>query len=199
MSPAREPNHENMINEEDEVNNDDHDDYFSLVDDDSVDGYNTEEEETVEDFDDCWQCTDQLSEEEQNAAFQQSLIDWVMICNVTQSAVDRLLKVMRSHHCFGFLPKTYRTLIKTPRRLELREMEPGQYFHAGFRAGLIGALEAANVDVNPFSAAQVFINIDSASLSDSSPSDMWFLLGRMFNVDSQPFKIGLYHAIFARL
>ena len=78
-------------------------------------------------------------------------------------------------------------------------MEPGQYFHAGFRAGLIGALEAANVDVNPFSAAQVFINIDSASLSDSSPSDMWFLLGRMFNVDSQPFKIGLYHAIFARL
>jgi len=193
MSPAREPNHEYMINEEDEVNNDDDEEYFSLVDEDSVDGYNTEEEETVEDFDDCWQHADQLPEEEQNAAFQQSLIDWVMNCNVTQSAVDRLLKVMRSHHCFGFLPKTYRTLIKTPREVEIREMEPGQYFHAGFRAGLIGALEAANVDVNSLSAAEVFINIDGASLSDSSPSDMWFILARMCNIDSQPFEIGLYH------
>ena len=35
----------------------------------------------------------------------------------------------------SYLPKTYKTLINTPRKVDMVEMIPGQYFHVGLKKG----------------------------------------------------------------
>lgn len=112
---------------------------------------------------------------------------------MTKSSVNNLLRVLRSHQCFPFLPKSYKTLIKTPRNVSLVPMAPGKYFHAGFKDGIIDALENSSVDINSLSKLKVFINTDGTSVSDSNVSELWPILGRLLNVESTPFEIGLYH------
>ena len=172
---------------------DDDDDFHSCISlnhslDDSI-------SEVSDDFDDMFlpQQRELITEEEQRE-FQRDLAFWVLSCNVTKSAVDALLRVLRSQPRLSFLPKSYRTLIKTPRSINLIPMSPGKYFHAGLKEGIINALENSGVNIDSLDKVQVFLNVDGASMSDSSPSHLWFILGRFINVvNSSPFEIGLYH------
>ena len=72
-------------------------------------------------------------------------------------------------------------------------MNPGQYFHAGFKEGVINSLRSSAVDNNSVDKVQFFVNCDGASTSDNSPSVLWPILGRIINVTSSPFEIGIYH------
>ena len=92
-------------------------DFYSLADAGCLDDSFMEENESVDDFLAIFNVAQELTVEEQNAAFQRDLAIWVLNCNVTKSSVDNLLKVLRSHQCFLFLPKSYKTLINTPSRL----------------------------------------------------------------------------------
>lgn len=136
----------------------------------------------------------ELITEEEQREFQRDFAIWVLSCNVTKSAVNALLRVLRSQPRLSFLPKSYRTLIKTPRSVNLIPMSPGKYFHAGLKEGIINALENSGVNIDSLDKVKDFLNVDSASMSDSSPSHLWFILGRFINVvNFSPFEIGLYH------
>ena len=135
---------------------DDDDDFHSCISlnhslDDSI-------SEVSDDFDDMFlpQQRELITEEEQRE-FQRDLAFWVLSCNVTKSAVDALLRVLRSQPRLSFLPKSYRTLIKTPRSINLIPMSPGKYFHAGLKEGIINPLENSGVNIDSLDKVQVFL------------------------------------------
>ena len=57
-------------------------DFYSLADAGSLDDSFIEENESVDEFDDIFHVAQELTVEEQNAAFQRDLAIWVLNCNV---------------------------------------------------------------------------------------------------------------------
>ena len=126
-------------------------------------------------------------------AFIAELAQWVLLCNIARTHVTQLLHLLGTQEHFDFLPKTCNTLIKTPRTAQLHDVNPGEYFHAGLAAGIVCSLEALNVDLSTVSTFRNIISSDGTSLSESSRSEMWVILGRLFEFQASPFEIGLFH------
>jgi len=167
----------------------DDEDYFSLPPFDRYDDDFNEDEDIFFDFDH----SDQLVEEEEEfqATFREMLIGWVFDYNIAKSAVSALLRILVKITVLSFLPRTYKSLLKTPRRVELEEMKPGKYFHAGLKEGIIESLD--NMQLMP-DAVSIFVNVDGVPLSESSRSDFWPILGRLYlPTEGKPFEIGIYH------
>ena len=136
----------------------DDEDYFSLPPFDRYDD-DFDEDEDIFDFDH----PDQLVEEEEfQATFREMLIGWVFDYNVAKSAASALLRFLVKITILFFLLKTYKSLLKTPRRVELEEMKPGKYFHAGLKEGIIESLD--NMKLMP-DAVSIFVNVDRVPLS----------------------------------
>ena len=78
----------------------------------------------------------------------------------------------------SYLPKTYKTLINTPRKVDMVEMIPGQYFHAGLKKVIISSLESLLIDPSSLNKVRVIFNVDESSVSASSRSEMHFCIPR---------------------
>lgn len=63
--------------------------------------------------------------------FKNILRNWTVKHAVKNSAVSDLLFYLKSHPCFSTLPKDARTLLHTPRKCNIIDIEPGQYCHFG--------------------------------------------------------------------
>ena len=173
-----------------ENDDDDLEDYYSLVEEESAteDELCNEEDENDDDF-----YMEQLSVEERQNLFKSSLTEWVLDCNVTKTSVNKLLKVLRSQEEFSFLPSSYKTLIKTPRSVNLKTLGPGQYYHFGLEEAIIHCLESENADANSISSIRSIINTDGTSLSNSSMSEVWPLFLRLLDYHTEAIEISIYH------
>lgn len=110
-------------------------------------------------------------------------------CKVTISGINRILNFLRIYH--PFLPKDSRTLLKTPRKTEVKYFENGQYCHIGFEKQLVNRLK--NSALFQSKILNVDINVDGASLYNSSLTACWPILGRCPDLtNKKPFVIGLY-------
>lgn len=109
---------------------------------------------------------------------QKSLADqlrtWSIEYHVQRRALSKLLKILIS---FGlnFLPKDSRTLLVTPRSVNIENRAGGQYWHNGLKIGLKSIFSQLtsnlNIDMN--------INIDGLPLFKSSPVEFWPILGNI--------------------
>lgn len=114
---------------------------------------------------------------------------WISKYNIKANAVDNLLKFL--HNRFTFLPRTSRTLMKTPTCHNIIEMEPGQYIHIGLKLGLDYILES-QLEV-PQKICLNF-NIDGVPISKSSRSCFWLILANPKNISKTfVFVVGIYH------
>ena len=96
------------------------------------------DEESLSDIDnvlDDQQCDSSESDEDVGTAsaepmdFQTDLAKWAVKNKITRTAVDELLSVLREH---GHRPpKNARTLLKTPRQVETKDLCGGQYRYFG--------------------------------------------------------------------
>jgi len=66
------------------------------------------------------------------------LVHWATEHNVTHVALNGLLKGLKNHDCFNDLPVDSRTLLGTPKNMcsNIRNIEPGIYYHFGLAAGI---------------------------------------------------------------
>lgn len=146
-----------------------------------------EETEPPYEFNDSWQLEQQQQEEFQSF-FKTMLIWWVFTFNIGKAAVSALLRILSLVPVLSFLPKTYNTLLKTPRSVPIEDLEPGKYFHAGFREGIFEAIDSLFLKPESLNEIGIFINIDGVPLSQSSNSDFWPILGRLhYPTPSKPF------------
>lgn len=118
---------------------------------------------------------------------------WVIDCRPNVSHVDKLLKALNKHSIGITLPKTYETLMSTPRNLEFRDVTPGKYFHVGVRYTIKRALKYYSPVVIKDETINIDINIDGLPIYTTSSAQFWPILGHIRNISfSNPFVIGIY-------
>jgi hypothetical protein len=119
------------------------------------------------------------------------LADWAIQNSITHAALSSLLAILHPYH--DRLPQDARTLLKTPRNYEIRNLlnNEGQYYHFGIEHGISLCLgQMANPD--SLGTLSVQFNVDGLPLFKSSSTEFWPILGLIKDSCAKPFVIGLY-------
>lgn len=109
---------------------------------------------------------------------KESLIDWVLQCNIPRNHVSNLLKRLKNDCKLDFLPADRRTLLSSSRqKVELAKVPPGQYSHLNTKASLQGVLHLMIRNGHDIpDCLSLIINIDGIPVSKSSRSEFWPIL-----------------------
>ncbi|CAH8601602.1 unnamed protein product [Dicrocoelium dendriticum] len=90
-----------------------------------------------------------------------------------------------------FLPKDYRTLMRTPRTSRIRVVSPGTYGHVGLLRGLQRACSAISLAADDTVDYQ--LHIDGFKPFNASKMHVWPILCRVIKpVITKPFIVGVY-------
>ena len=187
--------HENFQFDVEDLVSEDRDDSESS---ESNDDWNQDEINWDEAFDDVLITKDNWTSDIQKppATFREQLAAWAVQPGVLHVHVNGLLEILRTHPCHSDLPTDVRTLLKTPRKVQLTKMHPGEYFHFGILAGLE---QVFSLIVFPPHTFFLEINIDGLPIfSKSTGKQLWVILAVVRNLNSLkkiPFIIGIYFGL----
>jgi len=109
---------------------------------------------------------------------------------VAHKKIDELLAGLRLIH--SFLPKSYKTLLQTPRRIELKRNGEGLMWYKS----IIKNLNERITDNYLLEHKEIIIgvNIDGLALFRSTDDNFWPILGCLVG-ETEPFIIGVWHGI----
>ncbi|XP_071639983.1 uncharacterized protein [Temnothorax longispinosus] len=125
--------------------------------------------------------------EERNAYILCELKKWA-IRGVSCKKIDALLRVLQI--VFPTLPRTYRTLLKTPRSTNLVNMGNGKFWYKGIGCSVVPRLSEKYLSNRE--SIQFDINIDGLELYPSSRDAFWPILGCLVD-EKEPFIIAVYY------
>lgn len=112
---------------------------------------------------------------------------------VSVSKINEILSILRGHHCFTYLPADSRTLLKTPRTINIKNIGGGSYCHIGVEKVLISLIKDNPSILEP-GAINLQCNFDGLPLCKSSNSQVWPILMSLQDFPSiPPFVVGVYH------
>lgn len=123
---------------------------------------------------------------------QKSLCRWAVSCNIPQSAVNKLLTILKYETHLDFLPKDCRTLLDSGSKkvLNLRKVEPnGIYFHFGLKEEILRYSSIIVLNEN----IKISIGIDGLPLSKSSSTQFWPILAYILPHKQYVFPIGIFY------
>lgn len=107
--------------------------------------------------------------------------------NLTQLGL--LLSKLRLFH--PELPCDPRTIVKTPRSTNVKQLANGTYVHIGLKSGLVRRLEFGTV--GNVKTLKVDMGFDGLPLSKSTEVHCWPIMARSFNLkDCRPFVVGVF-------
>ena len=128
--------------------------------------------------------------ERRELSLGEKLAAWHVEFKENQNSTDALLKILQLYH--PELPGCARALVQTPRSVEIVDMDPGQYHHRGLEAGVRQALDPFGVQ-DVADHLQIYVGIDGVSLTKSSTSQFWPIVGFIPSLpSSELFEIGVY-------
>lgn len=114
---------------------------------------------------------------------------WALKHQVPHLTVDGLLKILTQIGVKD-LPKDSRTLLQTPRKVNIAEVSGGQYWHNGF--GEIKTILLLN-EMKCDSKISLTFNMDGLPISRSSKIEFWPILSSIKEFpECQPIVIGIY-------
>lgn len=106
----------------------------------------------------------------QSQELEQDLASWATKSKCTRSALNDLLVILRKQG--HRLPKDARTLLRTPRTVEIAEKCGGKYLYLGLETGLL-KLVCQNIDFfKDNEDIQLIFNIDGVPLFKSTSLQM---------------------------
>lgn len=122
------------------------------------------------------------------------LAQWTVNYDVKLNVLSALLKGLKMHKCFQFIPTDARTILKNKNSSvsnEIQIIPPGKYYHFGIKNSLKIFKKCINFNEETL---KLVIGIDGLPLSKSSNSSFWPILGYIRHPLSKPFvfMIGLY-------
>lgn len=100
---------------------------------------------------------------------------WAIEKNINKRALTALLKILRSAG-FTSLPKDSRTLLETPRKVEIVDLAGGKYWHNGLKHCLTQVFSKLSSNL----CVELNINIDGLPLFKSSPVTFWPILANVY-------------------
>lgn len=131
-----------------------------------------------------------------NEQFMDDLKTWSLEFNIGGVALSALLLLLINYG-LTFLPKDSRTLKNTPREVEVRQVDPGIYWHYGIKQYLRKLVNRLKSKVP--NALTLNISMDGLPLCKSSKGAFWPILGKIKEIPSmKPFVIGLYYHISSK-
>lgn len=136
--------------------------------------------------------------EKSECGLSEQLALWAVQHNVTSTAVDHLLVILKANNTHSDMPNCSKTLLKTPLVYNLQEIKGGKYFHFGIRKQL--EFYAQLNSFRPISDIIEFnVSIDGLPVSRSSKKQFWPILmsSDVLNHKS-PFLVGLYFSNFSK-
>lgn len=122
-----------------------------------------------------------------NLIFRNKIREWAIVKNITQSALRDLAEILNDRFP-ELLPQDPRTLLKTPRKVDIKVVEPGEYWHNGIIEPLKKILNTEAV-----TKITLNINIDGLPIFNSSKKEFWPILCNVHEINRAPFVIGLYY------
>lgn len=107
---------------------------------------------------------------------------------VSRKKINELLS--RLQPLFPILPKSYKTLLKTPRKVPLKVIGTGKMWYKGIQANIRQKLSDAYI----MDKGEIVmdVNIDGLNLYNSTDGEFWPILGS-FSDEADPFIIGVYY------
>lgn len=126
------------------------------------------------------------NEEEKNNYLLNAIREW-SLSGVSKKKVDALLALLKP--LFSFLPKSYKTLLHTSRKIIVSDLGDGQFWYKGIKINIRQLL--SNEYIHQHGEIVIDINIDGIPLSKSSEKHFWPILGKFRDL-KYPFVIAVY-------
>lgn len=115
---------------------------------------------------------------------------WVADTNQTIMAVDKLLHVLADIPALCRLPRTHKTLMKTPKvPVTIRQVQPGNYAHFGIQAFMLTVTCKSVLEQD---TVFMIMGTDGTPLAESSGLTAWPILGYICDSNVPVFVIGNY-------
>jgi hypothetical protein len=130
-----------------------------------------------------------LNDDERQEYLLTNLKEWGLR-GITKTKVNDLLHILRPLH--PFLPKSSKTLLKTPRSTETLNVGTGKFWYKGIKANIPQILTNEYFDKHDVLILDV--SIDGLPLFDSSDKEFWPILG-CFKDSDKTFIIGVFCGI----
>lgn len=113
-----------------------------------------------------------------DVSFSEELALWVNRYQIKHNAVDDLLQILRSTGIDPLLnlPKSARTLLKTPKHIEVKEMSGMQYIYLGIREQIESELCKCTPEILETLNITLFFNVDGIPLFKSTGTSFWPIL-----------------------
>ena len=126
--------------------------------------------------------TDESAEDSDTSKnFKTTLAKWMTKNNITQNASDDLLKLLReSGH--PNLPKTARSLLRTPRDTQTEDKSGMEYKYLGLIPALKGVLQGQMANNTEISELKLSLNIDGLPIFKSTNNSLWPILCQVMNL-----------------
>lgn len=114
--------------------------------------------------------------------FKKELGEIFIRANINHSQGDILLAFLRKHPCHQGLPRTTKTLLKTPRQpFKGIKVDPGEYFHIGLEVQLMKKLRVLPQAAIP-DYLVIDLHTDGMSIHRSSFTQLWPIQFRVVNI-----------------
>ena len=84
--------------------------------------------------------------------------------------MSSLLKLLKSHSCFEYLPSDARSFLKTPRVAPILTVDPGQYCHLGLQSQILSVFPSTP----NFQTLTLQISVDGIPISKSTDKQVQF-------------------------
>lgn len=143
-----------------------------------------------------------LEQTEKKVPLADSLITWSNQFNISQSALSGLLHILKPYNLK--LPLDARTLLQTPRVLNVRTCSGGSFMYFGIENQILEKLNGHSLSDNFFPVIRkkypgahnlltLSVNVDGLPVENSSNLSFWPILGILDqSTNKTPFIIALY-------
>ncbi|XP_024882379.1 uncharacterized protein LOC112461385 isoform X2 [Temnothorax curvispinosus] len=98
--------------------------------------------------------------------------------------------LLRLHVVHPTLPKSYKSLLKTPSDLNIIETDQAEIWYKGIRFNLDAMLLEEYLET--YHQICIDVNMDGLPISKSSLLKFWPILGRLIDSENEPFVISIY-------
>lgn len=129
------------------------------------------------------------NENERDQYIVRCLRDWVHEEGImSMRKLDSLLSKL--HRAFPTVPLSYKTLLQTPKRININEINGGELWYKGIEFNL----DLMNLDeyLQNYNEILMDINIDGLPLFKSNAQRFWPILGKLVKSKNEPFVIAIF-------
>lgn len=112
-----------------------------------------------------------LDKSEFQKLFKRRLFHWAVESNVCSEAVNNLLKVLKTDPNYSFLAKTYKTLLGTPKKVDVIGVSPGWYHGFSIKDAIVASLNSVNAKfTSQRCELRLLVGCDGTNVGKSSNS-----------------------------